>query len=169
MANLIGDWLMAIAVVQPGVDVNRNEGCRRLLFRQGSRVVARGTSARFRLRRCPLGRYLATILAFRARRLHQRQPRRRCFGCFCDRTARRRGIRGGHVKTSQSTSSFTNGNLPIVFLEAKEPIVSERKVPCTVKMILPKGAGLHTNALPGAVRFHGATSQQYPKNNWPYA
>jgi len=70
-------------------------------------------------------------------------------------------------RTNRSAASLTNGNLPIIFLEAKEPIVSERKVPCTVKMILPKSAGSeNTNVLTGAVRFHGASSQQYPKKSF---
>jgi hypothetical protein len=70
---------------------------------------------------------------------------------------------------NRTTSTLTNfePNLAIVFLEAKEPIVSERKVPCTVKMILPKGAGSeNTEALTGVVRFHGASSQMYPKKSF---
>ena len=65
--------------------------------------------------------------------------------------------------------SFTNfqPNLPIIFLEAKEPIVSERKVPCTVDLVLPPGSGpKSTGALTGVVRFHGATSQMYPKKSF---
>ena len=64
--------------------------------------------------------------------------------------------------SGQVRSAFTNfeSNLPVVFLEAKEAIVSERKVPCVVRMVLPKGSEAgSTGALTGVVRFHGATSQ----------
>ena len=58
-------------------------------------------------------------------------------------------------------------NLPIVFLDAKEPIVSERKVPCTVRLVLPSGSAPGgTGALTGVVRFHGATSQRYAKKSF---
>jgi len=69
----------------------------------------------------------------------------------------------------RSAVSFTNfeANLPIVNLDAKEPIVSERKVPCTVKLVLPPGSGPEsTGAVSGVVRFHGASSQQYPKKSF---
>ena len=70
-------------------------------------------------------------------------------------------------RTNQTSIALTNfePNLPLVYLEAKEPIVSERKVPCTVKMILPKSSE-HTGALAGVIRFHGATSQRYPKKSF---
>jgi hypothetical protein len=58
-------------------------------------------------------------------------------------------------------------NLPIVFLVAKGQIASEPKVPCTVKIIGAKGPGSGgTNLLPGAVKFHGATSQAYAKKSF---
>lgn len=58
-------------------------------------------------------------------------------------------------------------NLPIVFLEAKNRIVSEQKVPCTVKISYPKGGESRlTNTLPGVVRIHGASSQMYPKKSF---
>ncbi|PYI84803.1 MAG: hypothetical protein DME26_12675 [Verrucomicrobia bacterium] len=84
----------------------------------------------------------------------------------CDGTDRRRGTRCGHDQNQPKCGELFEPNLPIVFLEAKEPIVSEKKVPCTIKMILPKGAGLgNTSALTGVVRFHGASSQVYPKKS----
>ncbi len=58
-------------------------------------------------------------------------------------------------------------NLPIIFLEAKEQIASERKVPCSVRILLPKDAGsTNISALTGIVRFHGASSQQYSKKSF---
>jgi len=68
----------------------------------------------------------------------------------------------------QTRISLTNfePNIPIVFLEAKEPIVSERKVPCVVKMVLPNGQTGNTSALAGVVRIHGATSTMYPKKSF---
>jgi len=58
-------------------------------------------------------------------------------------------------------------NLPIIYLEAKEQVVSERKVPCRVRMAMPKGAEAeNTGSLAGVVRFHGASSQMYPKKSF---
>ena len=58
-------------------------------------------------------------------------------------------------------------NIPLVFLEAKQPIVSELKVPCASKINYPKGSdSTNTSPLPGVVRFHGATSQGYPKKSF---
>ena len=65
--------------------------------------------------------------------------------------------------------NFTNfeANLPIVHLEAKEAIVSERKVPCSVRMVLPSSAEPGSNStLSGVVRFHGASSQGYSKKSF---
>jgi len=65
--------------------------------------------------------------------------------------------------------NFTNfeANLPIIHLEAKEAIVSERKVPCSVRMALPKGAERGSNGIgSGVVRFHGASSQMYSKKSF---
>jgi len=58
------------------------------------------------------------------------------------------------------------GNLPIVFLEAQETIVSDRKVPCAVRMALPPGTPGDPVAVSGLVRIHGATSQGYPKKSY---
>ncbi|MSU62560.1 MAG: hypothetical protein EXS31_09210 [Pedosphaera sp.] len=58
-------------------------------------------------------------------------------------------------------------NLPVIYLEAKEQIVSERKVPCAVRMVLPKGMEQGSAAaLKGVVRIHGASSQGYPKTSF---
>src|SRR5213594_1251840 len=58
-------------------------------------------------------------------------------------------------------------NLPLVFLDATEQIASDRKVPCSFKVVGPKGeeAG-STTPLKGVVRFHGATSQGYEKKSF---
>jgi hypothetical protein len=71
--------------------------------------------------------------------------------------------------TTQSPDALANfePNLPIIHLEAKERIVSERKVPCTVQMTWPAGTEPgNTNALAGVVRIHGASSQMYPKKSF---
>lgn len=71
--------------------------------------------------------------------------------------------------TPPARLALTNfvANLPILFLDAREPIVSERKAPCTVKLDLPAGPGIGgTGALTGMVRIHGATSQMYPKKSF---
>src|SRR5262245_58493952 len=69
-------------------------------------------------------------------------------------------------------------NVPLVFLDAKQQIVSDPKVPCTLKIIYPKDSeSTNTSSLPGVVRIHGATSQAYPKKSfgvtleapWPVA
>ena len=57
-------------------------------------------------------------------------------------------------------------NLPMVFLDAKEAIGSDRKVPCTVRMTLPPGMPGDPVAVSGVVRIHGATSQGYPKKSY---
>src|ERR1043166_5171010 len=71
------------------------------------------------------------------------------------------------TSTNQTRVTLTNSHLPIIFLAAKEPIVSERKVPCTLKMVLPEGTGSSsTGALTGIVRIHGASSVMYPKKSF---
>ena len=72
-------------------------------------------------------------------------------------------------RPSPPAVNYTNfePNIPIVFLEAKEAIVSERKVPCAVRLLLPSGTGsASTGSLSGVVRFHGASSQMYPKKSF---
>ncbi len=57
-------------------------------------------------------------------------------------------------------------NLPILLVEAAEPIVSERKVPCTVRLTLPPGATGDTEAVAGVVRIRGGSSQGYEKKSY---
>ena len=69
--------------------------------------------------------------------------------------------------TNRPVVNYTNfePNLPILFLQTTQRILSEVKVPCMVSMILPSEAKSgKTNALPGLVRVHGASSQRYSKN-----
>jgi spore coat protein H len=66
----------------------------------------------------------------------------------------------------EAASAPAAGNLPIVFLEAQEAIVSDRKVACTVRMALPPGTPGDPVAMSGVVRIHGATSQGYPKKSY---
>jgi spore coat protein CotH len=56
-------------------------------------------------------------------------------------------------------------NIPLIFLDAKEQIVSDRKVPCTVKILSP-GQTNTPSPLTGVARFHGATSQGYEKKSF---
>jgi spore coat protein H len=56
-------------------------------------------------------------------------------------------------------------NLPVVFLDPGESVASDRKVPCSVRLVLPDGSQ-QAQPLPGVVRFHGASSQAYPKKSY---
>jgi spore coat protein H len=75
----------------------------------------------------------------------------------------------GESGTSKAISSIIadEPNLPIVFLEPQGRIASEPRVPCAVKIAYPKGVepGV-TGPLSGMVRFHGASSQMYPKKSF---
>ena len=65
-----------------------------------------------------------------------------------------------------SLTNFTP-NLPIIFLQATQQIVSEQKVPCRVRMVLPnESVAASAGALSGLVRIHGASSQMYPKKSF---
>ena len=55
--------------------------------------------------------------------------------------------------------------LSIVFLEAKEPIPPDRKIPCRIGIESPNKSQSSTN-LPAVARLHGATSQAYPKKSY---
>jgi spore coat protein CotH len=73
------------------------------------------------------------------------------------------------AEPSRPAVNFTNftPNLPILHLEAKEQIVSERKVPCVVRVTQPPElAPSNAPALTGVVRIHGASSQMYPKKSF---
>jgi hypothetical protein len=77
------------------------------------------------------------------------------------------GARGAESAPARIALTNFESNLPIIHLEAKEQIVSERKVPCTVRMVMPQGAeSENTGVLPGVVRIHGASSQMYPKKSF---
>lgn len=71
-----------------------------------------------------------------------------------------------HVAGSAAELPF-EPSIPVVFLDSKEPIASDRKVSCSVKLVQPKGQERgDTGALPGVVKFHGASSQAYPKKSF---
>ena len=55
-------------------------------------------------------------------------------------------------------------NLPVLKIDAKDPIVSALKVPCTVTLV--PGATGEAETLGGAVRIRGATSQMYEKKSY---
>lgn len=75
--------------------------------------------------------------------------------------------RGAESTPARIALTNFEANLPIIHLEALEPIVSERKVPCSVRMVMPKGEETgNTGTLAGVVRFHGAISQMYPKKSF---
>jgi len=58
-------------------------------------------------------------------------------------------------------------NLPVVFLAAKDPIVSDQRVACTVRIVCPAGSErCNLGPLSGFVKLHGATSQAYPKKSF---
>lgn len=58
-------------------------------------------------------------------------------------------------------------NLPVIFLDVQKSIGSAPTVPATVRIQLPANTtGGATNVLPAQVRFHGATSQGYPKKSF---
>ncbi len=57
-------------------------------------------------------------------------------------------------------------NLPIVLIDAKEPIVSERKVVCTARVKQPPGTPDDAEAVAAVVRIRGASSQAYEKKSY---
>jgi hypothetical protein len=69
------------------------------------------------------------------------------------------------IRATVSLTNFTP-NLPIIFLQTTQQIVSEPKVPCLVRMVLPNETSSVSTGLPGLVRIHGATSQMYPKKSF---
>ena len=72
----------------------------------------------------------------------------------------------GAAKSGTAPGDFET-NLPIVFLDATAPITSDPKVPCRLKIICPRESESGTtSSLPGTVKFHGATSQAYPKKSF---
>ena len=58
-------------------------------------------------------------------------------------------------------------NLPVLSLQITNPVNSETKVPCVLRVDLPPGqAWAHTNVLTSGVRIHGASSRAYPKKSY---
>lgn len=70
------------------------------------------------------------------------------------------------VAVTAATLPF-DPSIPVVYLDAKEAIASDRKVSCSVRMEQPKGQeNRNTTSLPGVVKFRGASSQGYPKKSF---
>ncbi len=67
----------------------------------------------------------------------------------------------------QTRGPLTNflSRLPFFALETKEPVAAERSVACQVRIALPEST-VATQTLSGAVRFHGSSSQAYPKKSF---
>ena len=86
------------------------------------------------------------------------------------------GLAAGAAEVSSATNPptppprVTKPELPQVCLEAKDPIVSDRRGPCSVEIVLPKGGltGL-SNQTPAIVRLHGASSQGFPKKSFSFS
>src|SRR4051812_11732504 len=58
-------------------------------------------------------------------------------------------------------------NIPIVRITAEKPIASDVKTPCSVQFLCPKGEeSCPPTNLAGVVRYHGASSQAYPKKSF---
>ncbi len=68
---------------------------------------------------------------------------------------------------AQSPTIDFTPNLPIIFLEATNGITGDVKVHCAVRLQLPatNAAEPTTTQLAAQVRYHGATSQGYPKKS----
>ena len=61
-------------------------------------------------------------------------------------------------------------NLPVIFLCTTQAVGPVPSVPCTVRLQMPVGKEAKNQAeRPGAVRFHGSTSQGYPKKSFALA
>lgn len=66
-------------------------------------------------------------------------------------------------------SGANQRNLPVIFLEAKDAVEGDARVPGTVQIVCPQGAGCGvTNRLTGAVGLHGASSRGYPKKSYTF-
>lgn len=73
------------------------------------------------------------------------------------------------AKIAAPTVDFTP-NLPLVLLHTTNPISGDLKVPCGLRLALPEGnvpeLTNHSGAMPALIRYHGATSQAYPKKSF---
>ena len=81
------------------------------------------------------------------------------------------GVNASEVEaevTNRTTaaSAHVETNLPLVLLEAKQPIVRDPRVPCRARMVLPAGIPGATGSISGVVRIHGGVSQSYPKKSY---
>lgn len=70
--------------------------------------------------------------------------------------------------TRAAEQGTVRSHLPVVALDAEEPITGEVRVVCSVRMILPSTGGElgNTNTMPGRVRIHGGVSRGFPKKSY---
>lgn len=60
-------------------------------------------------------------------------------------------------------------NLPITYIEAAESIPGKPGVPCTIKMVCPKGfERFNTGLLSGRIEIRGGVSRGYPKKSYNF-
>src|SRR5438477_6211495 len=73
--------------------------------------------------------------------------------------------------SNQAAAASTSGepNLPLILLDAKEPIDGDRRVACTVRIIMPAGMTSPTGTLSGVVHIHGGVSRGYAKKSYGLA
>jgi hypothetical protein len=67
----------------------------------------------------------------------------------------------------RAAATNAESNLPVVELHVTTEIGSEQYIPCTVKLVLPKGSEEKTtDVLRGKIRIRGASSQGYDKKSF---
>jgi len=64
------------------------------------------------------------------------------------------------------TCKIAASELPLISLDAKEPIEGDRRVPCTVRMNPASATRGPTNVLSAIARIHGGVSRGYPKKSY---
>lgn len=73
------------------------------------------------------------------------------------------------VKIAAPTVDFTP-NLPLIIINTTNPLSGDIKVPCGVRVAMPGRPAPqltnHAGAAPALIRYHGATSQMYPKKSF---
>ncbi|MBL9169206.1 MAG: CotH kinase family protein [Verrucomicrobiales bacterium] len=71
------------------------------------------------------------------------------------------------TSASRAAEQPVESHLPRVLLRSEEPVASDRRVPCRVQWVFPPGLGSgRTGELAGTIKFHGASSQAYPKKSF---
>ena len=68
---------------------------------------------------------------------------------------------------TRATAIGAESNLPVIELQVTKEIGSDQYVPCTARMVLPKGSSeASSEPLPGRIRVRGASSQGYDKKSF---